>query len=300
MLCLGAVALLQAVDSTRVLQGDGVLRKALRSTARPLVAHVWDPQPSALPSWAVADVSQTCRTAGASAILVPPSLVSAVAEEQQAHIGDFPGPLPVLADCMLHALLDNEVEMTTLRRDGAAGIGVRYHVREWGEADELERRLRQTVEAAHELGLGAVLLGEREEAAEWDEVAWRVGAVGAVVGAPRTMGGEEEGVVAIGCWDGSDEELQRLRASGFGALLLEDACGGEVERGAPRCNALVRAARSKTSRTWSGSMFGATSGDVIPPNQRNPRLWAQSQRQAREIMHESAASRGLPPPKLKK
>ena len=43
-----------------------------------------------------------------------------------------------------------------------------------------------------------------------------------------------------------------------------------------------------------------TVGDNAPPEVRNPRMWAQSKRQSREIMHESAKSRGLPPPKLKK
>jgi len=41
-------------------------------------------------------------------------------------------------------------------------------------------------------------------------------------------------------------------------------------------------------------------GENASPEQRNPRMWAQSKRQAREVMHESARSRGLPPPKLKK
>ena len=45
-------------------------------------------------------------------------------------------------------------------------------------------------------------------------------------------------------------------------------------------------------------MFGVSENDG--PEKRNPRMWAQSKRQAKEIMHESAASRGLPPPKLKK
>jgi len=45
-------------------------------------------------------------------------------------------------------------------------------------------------------------------------------------------------------------------------------------------------------------MFGVS--DDLPPERKNPVAWAQSKRQAREIMHESAASRGLPPPKLRK
>ena len=47
-------------------------------------------------------------------------------------------------------------------------------------------------------------------------------------------------------------------------------------------------------------MFASTSGDVATPAERNPRMWAQSQRQAREMMHESAKSRGLAPPKIKR
>ena len=47
-------------------------------------------------------------------------------------------------------------------------------------------------------------------------------------------------------------------------------------------------------------MFASTSSDVAPPAVRNPRMWQQSQRQAREIMHESAKSRGLAPPKIKR
>ena len=46
-------------------------------------------------------------------------------------------------------------------------------------------------------------------------------------------------------------------------------------------------------------MFG-TVGDGAPPEVRNRRMWDQSKRQAREIMHDSATSRGLPPPTLKK
>jgi hypothetical protein len=52
------------------------------------------------------------------------------------------------------------------------------------------------------------------------------------------------------------------------------------------------------TQEWGGSMFASTNADVAPPGVRNPRMWAQSQRQAREIMHESAKSRDLPPPKL--
>jgi hypothetical protein len=57
--------------------------------------------------------------------------------------------------------------------------------------------------------------------------------------------------------------------------------------------------QSKASRVYGGSMFG-TVGENAGPEARNPRLWAQSKRQAREIQHDSASSRGLPPPSIKK
>ena len=91
----------------------------------------------------------------------------------------------------------------------------------------------------------------------------------------------------------------RCAEQGAGALLLRDACDGSVYYGTDRCAALIRLSQSKQSLVYGGSMFG-TVGDNAPPEQRNPRMWAQSKRQSREIMHESAKSRGLPPPKLKK
>ena len=75
------------------------------------------------------------------------------------------------------------------------------------------------------------------------------------------------------------------------------ACPSGVNMG--WCESRVKLFRSKASRQWGGSMFGATSQDSTPA-QRNPRLWAQSQRQAREMMDHSARSRELPPPKLKR
>ena len=105
---------------------------------------------------------------------------------------------------------------------------------------------------------------------------------------------------ALGAWDGEDETLPELRGAGFGAMLLLDGCRGDLAANAAWCESRVRTFRSKASSQWGGSMFASTSSDVAPPSVRNPRAWAQSQRQAREMMHESAASRGLPPPKLKR
>ena len=109
----------------------------------------------------------------------------------------------------------------------------------------------------------------------------------------------DSSAVRIDSWEGDEEGLYALREQGAGALLLRDACDGSVYYGTDRCTSLIRLAQSKQSLVYGGSMFG-TVGDNAPPEQRNPRMWAQSKRQSREIMHESAKSRGLPPPKLKK
>ena len=108
-----------------------------------------------------------------------------------------------------------------------------------------------------------------------------------------------DATVRVESWEGDEEGLHELREQGAGALLLRDACDGSVYYGTDRCAALIRLSQSKQSLVYGGSMFG-TVGDNAPPEQRNPRMWAQSKRQSREIMHESAKSRGLPPPKLKK
>jgi len=98
-------------------------------------------------------------------------------------------------------------------------------------------------------------------------------------------------------WDGSAGSLAGVRSAGFERVYIEDACAGDMVLGAGRCTALLSAAQSKKSSQWSGSMFGVSDND--PPERRNPLAWAQSKRQAREIMHESAKSRGLPPPQLR-
>ena len=185
----------------------------------------------------------------------------------------------------------------------ACAATYRYFAPDYSSSAErtaLTRMLSAVIGAAEDSGLTPVLLpGGESEAGDSDDLA--VGRAAAVLAdSPRAVPAAEEGTVSLGCWDGSEEELKRLRDAGFRALLLEDACGGDVACGIGRCGALVRLARSNRSSKWSGSMFGATSDDVPPPSVRNPRMWAQSKRQAREIMHESAASRGLPPPKLKK
>ena len=121
---------------------------------------------------------------------------------------------------------------------------------------------------------------------------------GAAADADAAAAAADDGVAVLGDWEGDADELDALREAGFGPLLLRDGCDGSVGDGRYRCEALIKASKSKRSKLLSGSMFGVSENDG--PEKRNPRMWAQSKRQAKEIMHESAASRGLPPPKLKK
>ena len=125
----------------------GVLSKALkRKDGRPLVVHIWDPNPTQLESFAIDDVSEACRKAGASALLADPALVGPLAKEQEAPRGNFPGPLPVIADCPLKDL-DAEV-CTGAKNLGASGIGIRYHHGDYPEDDALEGALKDAVTTA--------------------------------------------------------------------------------------------------------------------------------------------------------
>lgn len=255
------------------------LAKALRATSRPIIVHVYDTSPEEVPQWAVSDVSACCRKAGATAMLVSPTLIKAVHEEQSAHRGDFPGPLPVIADILLDDIAQDSAKLKEFRELGASAIGVRYHDDDWSDTNALETALSHAVDAACQAGLVAIMLGEssmgaiEHVATEQQNIRLGVGAVAALVESPSSPEDGDSSTVALGCWDGSDEELQRLRSAGFRALLLEDACLADVASGIDRCAALIRAALSKRSRVFSSSMFGTTSSEVVPPSQRNPRLW---------------------------
>ena len=156
-----------AVDS---LAAVNPVAKALRSTARPVVVHLWDADPSRLEEFAIEEVSLACRDAGAVAVLCAPSLVKAVAKEQENARGEFPGPLPVVADCYLRDLADTPEELCSGAKSlGASGIGIRYHEGDFEEG-ELESALESAVHAVEQSGLGAILgrsgngLGPREKA----------------------------------------------------------------------------------------------------------------------------------------
>jgi len=260
-------------DSALAIASGGVLSKALSETARPVVVHLWDPRPADLASWAIDEVSWACRQSGAAAVLVGTELLDGVVEEQESHRGDYPGPLPVVADCYLRDLVGEAAAdvSAAFRKRGAAAVGIRYHEGDWDGADALEEALQGAVDAAEQSGLSAILLAEfgadgAEGAAGADELASRVGAAAALDVVGASEGDEAGGAMALGCWDGSDKELQRLRGAGFDALVLKDACVGDVARGgnlkspswaAQRVTNLVKMALSKGSRKWSGSMFGS-------------------------------------------
>ena len=208
------------------------------------------------------DFSEMARDAGAAALLLPPSLLPAVAAEQRGAAGNFPGPVPLIARA------DANADLAALKSAGACAVALP------------EEALAADVAAA--------------AASEGLEVlAWARGG-----DAYAAAAAADDGVAVLGDWEGDADELDALREAGFGPLLLRDGCDGSVGDGRYRCEALIKASKSKRSKLLSGSMFGVSENDG--PEKRNPRMWAQSKRQAKEIMHESAASRGLPPPKLKK
>lgn len=245
--------------------------KALRSTARPVIVHLWDPDPSKLSDFAIDEVSLAARDAGAVAVLCAPSLVSAVAKEQEAARGQYPGPLPVVADCYLRDLAETPDEICGGAKSlGASGIGIRYHEGDFEEGEELEGKLRSAVSAVEERGLGAILLGEfgadgAEGTAGAGALAERVGAA-----AGLSRDGEDGSALALGCWTGESDQLQDLRAKGVAGLVLKDACNGNVAAGsrikfpslaAQGVSKLVKAALSKGSTSvWAGA--GSTSGGV--------------------------------------
>ncbi len=246
------------------------------------------------------DLSARLRSAGASAVVVPPALLADFSREQASAKGDFPGPIPVVCEAELGI---DAARLGSLRSEGASGVAVRCD-----EAAAVDGGLEALLEASSAASLDVLVLVDSAAAR-----ARALAAGAALVACDYAMadgasaepsadgdGGDGGGGVCLGVWTGDDDELFELRDRGYSVVLLADGVGADLRSGSAWCEGRVRAALSKGSRQWSGSMFGATSDEVVPPSQRNPRLWAQSQRQAREMMVESARSRDLPPPTLKK
>jgi len=253
------------------LAAGGALAKAL-AKPRPVIVHVWDAKPAELQAYAVEDVSMACREAGATAVLASPELIGVIAKEQETSRGNFPGPLPVLADCDLKDLTDCPEEICFGAKTlGASAIGIRYYEVDWPDAGALEEALQKVIATSEESSLPAILLGEfgadgAEGVTGATTLASSVGAVAAL-----TKGGEDGGAPAIGCWDGSERGLQRLRSAGIGGLIVKNACRGNVAQGAhlklPSPAALlvtklVKAALSKGDKTiWAGAGGVGMTGD---------------------------------------
>ena len=232
-LCLafGAVAEVAALQAGQVLPAGQALTRAL-STARPLIVHVADDCPAELNALDVDDMSRGCRMAGASALLVQPELLAAVAKEQATAAGDFPGPLPLLYECDLAAA--SEFDFESVRQLGACAVGMRCEASS-AATGSLDILLREAVAGAEAAGLGALVLAG-DAAAYAAAVNAGVGMV-VISGAVGEEGAAEEGAaegastLEVGLWDGDDGQLQRLRAAGFAALLLDDPCRGDVAGG---------------------------------------------------------------------
>ena len=295
MWCLLWLPSLAAASRSAVLPR---LRDALTSSTRPLLVELLDAGP--VDPMDAEELSTSCRKAGAAALLLPASMLGPVAAEQALADGCFPGPLPLVCDLRsadLAAL--PAADLASMHSSGASAVAIGgAALVQLGDAAAAD-----LVTGAEQAGLDVLaLVGSMADGA----AAEAAGACAVVyeAGFERSEGADGsadkgDATVRVESWEGDEEGLHELREQGAGALLLRDACDGSVYYGTDRCAALIRLSQSKQSLVYGGSMFG-TVGDNAPPEQRNPRMWAQSKRQSREIMHESAKSRGLPPPKLKK
>ena len=250
----------------------GALPQTL-SVQRPIIVHVWDAKPDKLETFAIDEVSKACRNAGAAAVLCSPKLLKAFAEEQELAIGSFPEPLPIIAQVALKDMIETETASAEIaagaKKLGAAAIGFGYYASDWPEAEALEEALKGATAAAEEVGLDSLLLaqfgaGGVEGSDSAAEVAARVGATAALAkegGAEGTEGG----ATLLGSWDGTDEELQRLREAGFAGMILKNACRGDVGRGArtssPSIAAMGVTKQVKTALSKAGtSVWGGAGG----------------------------------------
>ena len=154
---LFALALSSRLASA-LLAGPELVSKALGKSGRPVVVHVWDPNPASLDTSAINDVSEACRTAGAAAVLCNLDLLEPISKEQERARGDFPGSLPVLSEMNLRDLIGPESLYGKIKSLGASGIGIRYSCDDWPDASALEEELQRAIAAANEAGLGAILL----------------------------------------------------------------------------------------------------------------------------------------------
>lgn len=270
--------MLSLLAPSSALVAGSALAKAL-SVQRPVIVHLWDANPAEVQSYAIDDVSAACRNSGAAAVLCSPSLVKPLVEEQELHRGDFPGPLPVIVDCFLKDLEgeDDADELTASAKSlGASAMGLVWRASDWPEQAALEEALQRATAAAERAGLDTILLpqfgaGGVEGADEAAELAAKMGSAAALAKEGETG---KDGAVALGSWDGSKEELERLREAGLEGVVLKNACRGDVSRGArtssPSIAAQfvtrqVKAALSKKNiDVWGGA--GSTDFTVKEPS----------------------------------
>ena len=77
--------------------------------------------------------------------------------------------------------------------------------------------------------------------------------------------GAEGGAALVGSWDGTEEELQRLRVAGLDGLVLKNACRGDVGKGArtssPSLAAMAVTKQVKMALSKAGtSVWGGAGG----------------------------------------
>ena len=258
----------------------GALPQAL-SVQRPIIVHVWDAKPDNLETFAIDEVSKACRNSGAAAVLCSPKLLKAFVEEQELAMGSFPEPLPVIAQIALRDLIEDETAGAELaagaKKLGAAAIGIGYYASDWPEAEALEEALKGATAAAKEAGLDTLLLaqfgaGGVEGADSAAEVGARVGATVALAkqGAAE---GAEGGAALLGSWDGTEEELERLRAAGLAGLVLKNACRGDVGKGArtssPSLAAMAVTKQVKMALSKAGTSVWGGAGGVAGPKEQS-------------------------------
>ena len=202
------------------------LHDALTSSARPLLVELLDAGP--VDTMDTEEVSTSCRTAGAAALLLPQSLLAPFASEQSLAEGSFPGPLPLVCDLRESDLAAAAAQLTDLRSSGASAVAVAA-----AALSDAEMAAGEFVAAARKEDLEVLALasgagdGAAAEAAGacavvYDEVA---AALGASESGAASAGADGDGaVVRLACWEGDEESLYELReqASARLALRLHD------------------------------------------------------------------------------
>ena len=190
-----AAALVNRADGMGVAtRGSDIFRRAL-NTRQPVLVEITDAD--ADDPLDVAELSEMCRDAGAAALLLPPSLLGAVAAEQASAKGNYPGPVPLICD---PRVADGECAPLELLRDaGAAALAV---VAAEAEADG---ELVVVVDQLTALGLGSLVFardaGEHERAVA-------AGAAAVVCDyAGAAADGGDDGAVLVRPWDGDADEL---------------------------------------------------------------------------------------------